>query len=150
MSDSFEIIIPNTKVSKDTLGKMEDNQMDQLTVTEHEAMLKLWIRRIKECRGSGMTVKAWCRENEINDKTYYYWLRKIKKEAFEALPSECKQVPAPFGEKKTFAEVNAPVSVCTANIAATIDMGRMRVDVHNGADEITLQNIFRIISAYAG
>ena len=124
--------------------------MDQLTVTEHDVRLNLWIQRIKECRGSGMTVKAWCKTNEINDKTYYYWLRKIKKEAFEALPSECKQVPAPFGEKKIFAEVSTPRSVCTANIAATIDMGRMRVDVHSGADEITLQNIFRIVRAYAG
>lgn len=124
--------------------------MDQLTVTEHDARLNFWIHRIKECRSSGMKVKAWCRTNEINAKTYYYWLRKIKKEAFEALPSECKQVLAPFGEKKTFAEVSAPMSVCAENIAATIDMGRMRVDVHNGADEITLQNIFRIVSAYAG
>ena len=124
--------------------------MDQLTVTEHDARLNLWIQRIKECRGSGMTVKAWCKANEINEKTYYYWLRKIKKEAFEALPPACRQVPAPFSKNKIFAEVSAPLSVCAENIAATIDMGRMRVEVHNGADEITLQNIFRIVSAYAG
>lgn len=124
--------------------------MDQLTVTEHDVRLNLWVQRIKESRESGMTVKAWCRAHEINEKTYYYWLRKIKKEAFEALPTECRQVPAPFGEKKIFAEVSAPMSVCTGNIAATIDMGRMRVDIHNGADRETLQNIFRIVNAYAG
>ncbi len=124
--------------------------MDQLTVTEHDSKLNIWIHRIKECRGSGMTVEAWCKSNGINVKTYYYWLRKIKKEAFDALPPACKQVPAPFGEKKTFAEVSAPISVCTESIAATIDMGRMRVDIHNGADAITLQNIFRIVNAYAG
>lgn len=46
--------------------------MDQLTITEHDARLNLWIQRIKECRKSSMTVTAWCKANEINEKTYYY------------------------------------------------------------------------------
>lgn len=74
--------------------------MDQLTVTEHDARLNIWIQRIKECRESGMTVKVWCIANEINEKNCYYWMRKIKKEAFEALPSECKQVSTPTGRKR--------------------------------------------------
>ena len=124
--------------------------MDQLTVTEHDARLNLWIQRFKECRESSMTVRAWCRANGINEKTYYYWMRKIKKEAFGSLPQECRQVTTPFGEKKIFAEVSVPMSVRAGNVAATIDIGRVRVDVHNGADAETLQNLFRIISAYAG
>lgn len=124
--------------------------MDQLTVTEHDARLNLWIQRIQECRGSGMTVKACCKTNDINEKTYYYWLRKIKKEAFEALPSECKQVPMPFGERKVLAEVRATEHAYTESIAVTVDIGGIRIDVHNGADDIILQNIFRIVSSYAG
>lgn len=124
--------------------------MDQLTITEHDARLNLWIQRIKECRKSGMTVKAWCKANEINEKTYYYWLRKIKKEAFEALPSKCRQVPKPFGERKVFAEVHTSRPAYTENVAAAVDIADVRIDVHNGADDITLQNIFRIVSAYAG
>ena len=96
--------------------------MDQLTITEHDARLNLWIQRIKECLGSGMTVKAWCKAKEINEKTYYYWLRKIKKEAFEALPSECRQVPKPFGERKVFAEVHTSRPAYTENVADTVDI----------------------------
>ncbi len=70
--------------------------MNQLTVTEHDSKLNIWIQRIKECRGSGMTVETWCKSNEINVKTYYYWLRKIKKEAFEVL-SNVKQKSLLFG-----------------------------------------------------
>lgn len=124
--------------------------MDQLTVTEHDTRLNLWIRRIKECRESGMTVRAWCQANEINEKTYYYWLRKIKKEAFEALPTECRQVPVPFSERKVFAEVHTARPACEENVAATVDIAGVRIDVHNGADDVTLQNIFRIVSAHAG
>lgn len=124
--------------------------MDQLTVTEHDSRLNLWIQRIKECRESDMTVEAWCKSNEINVKTYYYWLRKIKKEAFEVLPQKCKQVPAPFVERKVFSEVHTSGPTYAENIAATVDIAGVRIDVHNGADDITLQNIFRIVSAYAG
>ena len=41
------------------------------------------------------------------------------------------------------------MSVCIGNIVVTIDMCRIRVDVYNGVGEITLQNIFRIVSTYA-
>ena len=34
--------------------------------------VQLWAERIAECRGSGMSVRAWCRENEISEKPYYY------------------------------------------------------------------------------
>lgn len=124
--------------------------MDQLTVTEHDSRLNLWIQRIKECRESDMTVDAWCKSNEINVKTYYYWLRKIKKEAFEALPQKCKQVPSPFVERKVFSEVHTLEPTYAENVAATVDIAGIRIDVHNGADNVTLQNIIRIISAYVG
>ena len=39
--------------------------------------IQLWAERIAECRSSGMSVRAWCRENEISEKTYYYWQRKL-------------------------------------------------------------------------
>lgn len=42
-----------------------------------------WMEQIRSCRSSAMTVKAWCAENEINLKSYYYWLRKIRAAAIE-------------------------------------------------------------------
>lgn len=124
--------------------------MDQLTVTEHNSRLNLWIQRFKEYRKSGMTVDAWCKSNEINEKTYYYWLRKIKKEAFEALPQKCKLFPSPFVERKAFSKVHTLEPTYAENVATTVDIAGIRIDVHNGADNVTLQNIFRIVSAYAG
>ena len=37
------------------------------------AALPIWQERIKECRSSGQSVKAWCQENQISVKTYYRW-----------------------------------------------------------------------------
>lgn len=30
-----------------------------------------WTERISSCRSSGISVKQWCKENEIVEKTYY-------------------------------------------------------------------------------
>ena len=50
--------------------------------------------RIAECRGSGIGVKAWCREHGIALKTYYNWERQIVKEATQQY---ALAAPAPAG-----------------------------------------------------
>ncbi|WP_420840575.1 IS66 family insertion sequence element accessory protein TnpA [Brevibacillus parabrevis] len=39
----------------------------------------------RQCRSSGQTVAVWCAENNIKPASYYYWLRRIRKAACEAL-----------------------------------------------------------------
>ncbi|MCH3972877.1 MAG: hypothetical protein LKE53_09000 [Oscillospiraceae bacterium] len=36
-----------------------------------------WAQRVSECRSSGLTVRNWCEQHEINEKTYYYWQHRI-------------------------------------------------------------------------
>lgn len=48
---------------------------------KHAAKVQEWSVRIAECRGSGIGVKAWCREHGIALKTYYNWERHIVKAA---------------------------------------------------------------------
>ena len=48
---------------------------------KHAAMLQEWSVRIGECRSSGMTVKAWCIQQGIAIKTYYYWEKRFVTEA---------------------------------------------------------------------
>ena len=56
---------------------------------KHAAKVQEWSVRIAECRGSGIGVKAWCREHGIALKTYYNWEREIVREATQqyALPA---------------------------------------------------------------
>ncbi len=49
--------------------------------------LSQWTEIIRECRSSGQTVSAWCAEHNINPKSYYYWLKRVRTAACEALPS---------------------------------------------------------------
>ena len=73
--------------------------MDQTT---HEVRLANWTETIKECqsRPKGQTTKQWLEEHDISDKQYYYWLRKVRQNAFaemsQNLPaSQVKRLPAP-------------------------------------------------------
>ena len=51
--------------------------MDKIT---HEARLNNWKHIVEECnnRPHGVTVKQWLNDNGINEKVYYYWLRRVR------------------------------------------------------------------------
>ena len=40
---------------------------------KREALIPAWQERIRECRSSGLTVRAWCAMNNISRQTYYNW-----------------------------------------------------------------------------
>ena len=40
---------------------------------KHQALMREWSARIRECRSSGKSVTAWCEEHRVKTKTYYYW-----------------------------------------------------------------------------
>ncbi len=40
---------------------------------KREALIPIWQERVRSCRSSGLTVKAWCAENGITKQTYYAW-----------------------------------------------------------------------------
>ena len=44
---------------------------------KHRAKLQEWAARIQDCRSSGLSVRAWCRQKEINATTYYHWEREL-------------------------------------------------------------------------
>ena len=61
--------------------------MDQTT---HEVRLEQWVSIISQCqnRPEGQTAKEWLRENGISEKSYYYWLRKIRRKAYDDMTQE--------------------------------------------------------------
>ena len=46
------------------------------TELKHQARLQEWTMAIQECRGSGLSVRQWCREQGVTTTTYYRWERK--------------------------------------------------------------------------
>ena len=106
-----------------------------LQVMFKQERLENWTTRIMACRSSGMTVRAWCRENGLSEKTYYYWQRRL----FQTL-SEQKTV-----YKTAFAEVTPPV--CSGNVAVTVRIAGAVADIHPGADAATVETVLRILKS---
>ena len=47
------------------------------------ARMQEWSTRIAECRSSGMSVRAWCKEQGIAIQTYYHWEKRFVSEVKE-------------------------------------------------------------------
>lgn len=87
--------------------------MDKIALVKKQVQKAEWAERIQQCRESGLTVSEWCRENGVNSKTYYYHLRKLRKEI-------CEQIPVPV---MTVPEETACVKISIGEVTAEIPEG---------------------------
>ncbi len=53
--------------------------MDKIT---HEMRLSQWTDIMKACAASGIKKSQWCKENGVNEKLFYYWQRRVRKENY--------------------------------------------------------------------
>ena len=98
--------------------------------------VQLWAERIAECRSSGKSVRAWCREKEISEKTYYYWQRRL----YQQMVSTAERVD--------FAEI--PHRIQTGQIpgaAAKVCLSRATIEVYPGADAQMIQVILETLKS---
>ena len=108
----------------------------RLQILNAAQRVQLWAERIAECRSSGKSVRAWCRENEISEKTYYYWQRKL----YQQMVSTAERVD--------FAEI--PLGVQTgqcSGAAAKISLSGATIEVYPGADTQMIQAILQTLQS---
>ena len=74
--------------------------MDKIT---SDVRHQRWLDIIHACNASGLTRKAWCEQNDIKIKTFYYWQRQLRREAHDA-----QMTALPAEPEVTFAEVALP------------------------------------------
>ena len=59
-----------------------------------------WEQIVLEGNQASISKKEWCKQNGISEKSFYYWQRKIRLQAAEALEAE-KAVPVCSGSPST-------------------------------------------------
>ena len=101
-----------------------------------------WINIIRQCqdRPTGTTAKQWLAENDISEKSYYYWLRKIRREVCEqeklqevTNPSDLSFVEIPVKTALDIAPVpTVPVAMTPV---AVIRTGRLTLELANDVSE---------------
>ncbi|MCD8015137.1 MAG: IS66 family insertion sequence element accessory protein TnpB [Lachnospiraceae bacterium] len=140
--------------------------MDKIT---HEVRISHWKQVVEQCqaRPEGQSAKQWLAENGISSKTYYYWLRKIRKLAYEQSASNTtfQSVGAGNAVATVATEPEAPVSFAEIPFsignesssgldscfqpATVIKMGRASIAFSNGASPELVASITREVLNHA-
>ncbi len=91
-----------------------------------------WAKLIEARQDSGLSIKEWCRQNNLPESRYYYYLKKLRLTACGSLPSE-KQDGAQFALVPKHARVSNPIITGASNIKITLS--NAVVEIGEGADE---------------
>ena len=60
---------------------------------KHEVIAERWAALIKERMDSGMTIKEWCRERNVRESQYYYWLKTLRRDEADAAEQDPGAAP---------------------------------------------------------
>jgi len=70
--------------------------MADVLAVRDEYRAQTWAMLIQECNNSGLTKREFCQQRGISEKSYYYWLRKLRSQMAEATAPQLVQLePAP-------------------------------------------------------
>lgn len=120
--------------------------MDQST---HAVRRANWLNIITQCkdRPTGTSAKQWLAENGINEKSYYYWLRKIRREACEHLQlpgtsglSEVSFVEVPLEAATT---IPTPAQNTSVSPSAVIRANGLTLEISNDISEHLLARLLQ-------
>lgn len=73
--------------------------MANVLAVRNEYRMETWSALIQECNASGLSNREFCRQHGISEKSFYYWLRKLRQQAAEAAETHLiKLDPTPAEE----------------------------------------------------
>ena len=106
----------------------------ELQTMNGQNKLALWAERVSACRSSDLSVRDWCKENDISEPTYYRWKKKLYGIA------KAQQ------EQPRFAEIT-PTHMTSGPTAVTMRIAGAEIDIQNGADEETVGMVLRLLKS---
>lgn len=107
--------------------------MDQLT---REVRYSKWAEIVMAANNSGLTKAEFCRQNEIDNKSFFYYQRWIRQGLYNATHTEQSQlVELPISEKQEM----------QSGTVAVIHIGNVSIDISDNISESTLISIGRMV-----
>ena len=106
-------------------------------MTRHERRL-MWQERVDQCRASGMSGAAWCRENEVPEQQMFYWLRKFRCEEADAVEDVIQWVHLGRWDRQDAMRM-------TEDSAVLIHIGRAMVEVRPGFAPALLRGVVKVL-----
>jgi hypothetical protein len=115
--------------------------MDRIT---HEMSLIKWASIIDECRNSGMTVRSWCLNKNINASQFYYWERRVSGKQFDTLKRTESQSKSNFVQLQVLAD--SLISTSSFKTDMRIHIGNSILEISNSVSEELLSNVLKVMS----
>lgn len=107
---------------------------------KHQHNLQVWMPIIHDCKNSGLTVKNWCVQNDVNEKRFYYWQRRVREEIL---------APAITSKENAATFIQIPKAQPNSSVAfypdMVLDCGDLRVELKNSVSSDLLEDIIRVI-----
>ena len=100
--------------------------MADVLAVRDEYRAQTWAMLIQECSNSGLTKREFCQQRGISEKSFYYWLRKLRGQMAEAAGPQLVQLDsAPVAEEMLQiqyrgAELKLPVGVDIEAVAVLL------------------------------
>ena len=66
--------------------------MADVLAVRDEDRAQTWAMLIQECNNSGLTKREFCQQRGISEKSFYYWLRKLRSQMAEATEPQLVQL----------------------------------------------------------
>jgi len=116
--------------------------MPKLTNKQMSTLVRLreWSEILRTRRESGLTVRAYCAENGINEKTYYYWQNKVRRATCEQISSH----PNTYGSliPPGWAQIS---TVAPAEETLAIEIGSTRIMADKNTSSELLEKVCRVL-----
>ena len=100
---------------------------------KHEARVAEWTERVRECRSSGLSVKAWCAGQGIKAATYYRWEHEVLTRADGGTNHERPEGRPVFAELPKSA-IPKEEADGKGRVVAEMETGKGVIRVYEGAD----------------
>ena len=100
--------------------------------------LEQWAQVMQTRKESGKSVRAWCVANNINEKTFYYWQRKLRLAACDHISKREEHMPCLSADRaRTGLIPTGWTQVATkmpASGALTIEIGYIKIQATQNTD----------------
>lgn len=106
-----------------------------------------WLERIMACNQSGQTRNAWCQENGVSLKSYYYWQNKLRWKMTAVMGAKAEEIP-----QANFVPLRLPGPKETRAAAAPVVIRArgMEIEIRETASEALIGRLLRTVTDHAG
>lgn len=126
------------------------------SINRNNNQLEIWKERIREREKSGLSIKEWCIQNQINQRVYYYWQKKLRNPnrsdelSKQAVAGENEFVELTFNKdsdpKPTFEVLQQTDKKIPSNVVGVIQRAGIYIEVTREMPVPLLRQIMEVLA----